>query len=186
MIITITGKPCSGKSTVAKMIEQQFNFKRVGVGDMFKQEANRRGMSAEEFNALCISDPSYDFFIDNKTAEMGKELEGQDYIFDSRLAWHFIPKSFKVFVDLDEDEMANRLVLSDRQGKEKYDNFEDAKRTLVNREKLERERYKKIYGVDIYDIKNYDFVTDSNNKTPQQVVDEIWNAYKNKMDIEHD
>ena len=186
MIITITGKPCSGKSTVAKMIEQQFNFKRVGVGDMFKQEANRRGMSAEEFNALCISDPSYDFFIDNKTAEMGKELEGQDYIFDSRLAWHFIPKSFKVFVDLDEDEMANRLVLSDRQGKEQYDNFEDAKRTLVNREKLERERYKKIYGVDIYDIKNYDFVTDSNNKTPQQVVDEIWNAYKNKMDIEHD
>ncbi len=178
MIITITGKPCSGKSTVAKMIEQQFNFKRIGVGDMFKQEANSRGMSAEEFNALCISDPSYDFFIDNKTAEMGKELEGKDYIFDSRLAWHFIPKSFKVFVDLDEDEMANRLVLSDRQGKEKYDNFDDAKKTLVNREKLERERYQKIYGVDIYDTKNYDFVTDSNNKTPQQVVDEIWNAYQ--------
>lgn len=178
MIITITGKPCSGKSTVAKMIEQQFGFKRIGVGDMFKEEANRRGMSAEEFNALCISDPSYDFFIDNKTAEMGKELEGQDYIFDSRLAWHFVPKSFKVFVDLDEDEMANRLVASDREGKEKYDNFEAAQKTLVNREKLERKRYKKIYNVDIYDTKNYDFVTNSKGKTPGQVVEEIMNAYK--------
>lgn len=178
MIITITGKPCSGKSTVAKIIEQKFGFKRIGVGDMFKQEANKRGMSAEEFNALCISDPSYDYFIDNKTKEMGEELEGQNYIFDSRLAWHFVPKSFKVFVDLDEDEMANRLVLSDREGKEKYDNFDEAKRSLVNREKLERERYKKIYNVDIYDTTNYDFVTDSNKKTPEQVVEEIWTAYQ--------
>lgn len=179
MLITITGKPCSGKSTTAKMFAEKHGFSRIGVGDMFKEEAKKRGMNAEEFNALCMSDPSYDFFIDNKTAEMGKEFEGKDYIFDSRLAWHFVPKSFKVFVDLSDDEMANRLVLSDRTGKEKYDSFDEAKRTLLARENLERERYKKIYGVDIYDVTNFDYVTSSENKTPEEVVEEIWKAYLN-------
>lgn len=178
MLITITGKPCSGKSSAAKLICEQHGFQRIGVGDMFKEEAKNRGMNAEEFNQLCLADPSYDFFIDNKTAEKGKELEGQDYIFDSRLAWHFVPKSFKVFVDLDEETMADRLVNSDREGKEKYDNIEDAKKSLVHRQELENERYKKIYGVDIYDLKNYDFVVDSKNLSQQGVADAIWKAYQ--------
>lgn len=178
MIITITGKPCSGKSTVANLLVEQHGFTRIGVGDMFKEEAKKRGMSAEEFNAFCLSDPSYDFFIDNKTAEMGRKHEKEDYIFDSRLAWHFVPKSFKVFVDLDENEMANRLVNSDRTGKEKYSTFEEAKASLCNRENLERERYKKIYNIDIYDLNNFDFVVNSDQKTPQEVADEVWKGYQ--------
>lgn len=178
MLITITGKPCSGKSSAAKLIVEQHGFQRIGVGDMFKEEAKRRGLNAEEFNLLCMSDPSYDYIIDNMTAEKGKELEGQDYIFDSRLAWHFVPRSFKVFVDLDEDTMADRLVNSDREGKEKYDNIEEAKRSLRHRQELENDRYKKIYGVDIYDLSNYDFVVDSANITQQGVADAIWDAYQ--------
>lgn len=61
MIITITGMPCSGKSSIAKMIAEKHGFRRIGVGDMFKDEAKSRGLSAEEFNALCMKDPSYDF-----------------------------------------------------------------------------------------------------------------------------
>ena len=178
MLITITGKPCSGKSSAAKIIESKYGFTRIGVGDMFKEEAKRRGMNAEEFNALCMTDPSYDYVIDNMTAEKGKELEGQKYIFDSRLAWHFVPKSFKVFVDLDDDTMAYRLVNSDREGKEKYDNIEDAKKSLGNRQQLENERYRKIYGVEMYDLDNYDFVIDSANISQEGVADAIMDAYE--------
>ncbi len=178
MLITITGKPCSGKSTAAKLLQEQHNFQRIGVGDMFKEEAKKRGLSAEEFNELCMKDPSYDFFIDKLTEEKGRELEGQDYIFDSRLAWHFVPVSFKVFVDLDEDTMAYRLVNSDREGKEKYDDYELAKKSVINRTNLENKRYKKIYGVDMFDLSNYDFVVDSKDLTQQEVADTIWNAYK--------
>ena len=184
MLITITGKPCSGKSTAAKLIVEQHGFSRIGVGDMFKEEAKKRGLSAEEFNALCMSDPSYDFYIDELTAKKGKELDGQDFIFDSRLAWHFVPKSFKVFVDLDEDTMAYRLVNSDREGKEKYDDYDEAKRSVMNRTLLENERYKKIYGVDIFDLSNYDFVVDSKDLSQQEVADAIWKAYK-KFERKH-
>lgn len=178
MIITISGKPCSGKSTIAKLLVEKYGFKRIGVGDIFKQEAAKRGMSGEEFNAFCLKDPSFDFFIDEQTKKLGKELEGQKVIFDSRLAFHFVPKSFKVFVDLGEEEMARRLVNSDRTGKEKYSSFEEAQKTLSNRRKLECERYKKIYGVDIEDLNNFDFVLNSDKKSPEELTEELWVAYQ--------
>lgn len=178
MIITMTGKPCSGKSTIAKLLAEKHNFKRIGVGDIFKEEAKKRGLNAEEFNAFCMNDPSYDFVIDQQTERLGKELKGQNIIFDSRLAWHFVPNSFKVFVDLNENEMAQRLVDSDREGKEKFSSVEDAKLSLKNRQQLEEARYKKIYGVDISDFSNYDLVVDSSNKTPEQLAEMVWLAYQ--------
>ena len=178
MIITITGKPCSGKSTIAKVLVEKYGFKRIGVGDMFKAEAEKRGMSAEEFNAYCIKDPAYDFFIDNETARLGKELEGQKIIFDSRLAWHFVPKSFKVFVDLNEDEMAKRLANSDRTGKEKITDVEEARCSLIHRFNLENERYKQIYGFDNLDMSNYDFVLDSSDHTPEELANKLYEEYQ--------
>lgn len=179
MIITITGMPCSGKSSIAKMIAEKHGFRRIGVGDMFKDEAKSRGLSAEEFNALCMKDPSYDFFIDNKTAELGKELEGQKIIFDSRLAWHFVPKSYKVYVNLqDEKVLVERMLSSDREGKEKFTSAEEVKRSVLNRQRLEDERYKKIYGVDISNPRNYDLVVDSSYKTVETLADEIWKEYQ--------
>jgi len=177
MIITITGKPCSGKSTIAKILEKDYGFKRIGVGDMFKAEAKRRGVSTEEFNTMCLQNPEFDYFVDQQSAKLGKELEGQRVIFDSRLAWHFVSKSFKVYVDLNDEEMVERLINSDREGKEKYTDKDEASRTLASRRKLEVERYKKIYGVDISDLSNFDFVLDSSNKTPDMLALELINEY---------
>ncbi len=178
MNITITGKPCSGKSTVAKLMEKTRNFRRIGVGDIFKEEAKRRGLSSEEFNALCLNDPSYDFFIDNETAKLGEQHKDEDIIFDSRLAWHFVPESFKVFVDINEEEMVNRLIKSDREGKEKIVDPIEAKRSLLNRRKLENERYLQIYNVDNDDLSQFDFVIDSSNLSIEEVEEAIWNAYQ--------
>lgn len=174
MIITLTGKPCSGKSSVGQILEKNFGYKRIGVGDIFKAEAKKRGMSAEEFNEFCLKDPSYDFLIDNETIRLGKELSGKKIIFDSRLAWHFVPNSFKVFVDVEENEMANRLTQSDRTGKEKLDDPVEAKKHLLNRFNLENKRYQKIYGVDNLDMSNYDLVLDSTNRTPEDLAEEIY------------
>lgn len=174
MLITITGKPCSGKSTIGKILEEKYGYRRIGVGDMFKAEAKKRGMSAEEFNAYCLTDPAYDYFIDNETARLGGELSGQKVIFDSRLAWHFVPHSFKVFVEVSDDEMARRLATSDRTGKEKIEDVQQARAHLINRFNLENQRYQKIYGIDNLTHSNYDFVVDSTNKTAEEIADEIY------------
>lgn len=183
MIISLTGKPCSGKSTVAKVLKEKYGFKTYSVGEMFKEEAKKHGMSAEEFNKFLMSSPEYDNFIDDKTKELGILWKDENVVFDSRLAWHFIPHSFKVFLDLDEEEMAKRLSTSDRTGKEKYTNIDEARKTLISRFNAENERYKKFYGIDNTNMKNYDLVLSSKNKTPDEIADEIYKNYKKHFKI---
>ena len=178
MIISLTGKPCSGKSSIAKVLNEKYHFKIYSVGEMFKDEAHKRNMTAEEFNKFLMSDPKFDNFIDDKTVELGNLWKNDDVVFDSRLAWHFIPHSFKVFIDLDNEETAKRLTNSDRVGKEKYSNFEDAYKTVIERFNAENERYKKFYGIDNTDFKNYDLVLSSKNKSPEELADLIYEEYK--------
>ena len=113
MIISLTGKPCSGKSSIAKVLNEKYHFKIYSVGEMFKDEAHKRNMTSEEFNKFLMTDPKFDNFIDDKTVELGNLWKNEDVVFDSRLAWHFIPHSFKVFIDLDNEETAKRLANSD-------------------------------------------------------------------------
>lgn len=177
-VISITGKPCSGKSTIAKLLEKDYGFKRISMGDMFKEEAKRRGMSTEEFTAFRVNDSSFDVYMDKQIPSFIKKFDGQNVIIESRVAWHFLPDSFKVFIDLDEDEIAKRLVDSDRVGKERYTDFNEAKRSTISRWNAELEVYKKTYDIDCSDLTNYDLILNSKDKTPQQLTDKIWKAFQ--------
>lgn len=177
-VISITGKPCSGKSTIAKLLEKDYGFKRISMGDMFKEEAKRRGMSTEEFTSFRVNDSSFDVYMDKQIPSFIKKFDGQNVIIESRVAWHFLPDSFKVFIDLDEDEIAKRLVDSDRVGKEKYTDFDEAKRSTISRWNNELEVYKKTYDIDCSDLTNYDLVLNSKNKTPQQLADKICKSFQ--------
>ena len=73
MIITITGKPCSGKGTVAKEFCKKYNFKYLCTGDMFREYAKLYGydniltFQEEDENVKKI-----DKLVDDKTYEIGK------------------------------------------------------------------------------------------------------------------
>ncbi len=184
MIISLTGKPVSGKSSVAKILQDKYGFKIYSVGDIFKEEAHKRGMSAEEFNKFLLSDPKYDNYIDKKTTELGNLWKDENVVFDSRLAWHFIPHSFKVFIDLDEEEMAKRLANSDRIGLEKYEDVEAARRTLIERFNAENLRYKKFYGVDNTDFSNYNLILSSKTSSPEELADIVMREYRKFFNLE--
>ena len=71
-----------------------------------------KGLSVEEFNkqvneATRNGDRSVDKMIDDTTAKIGRERD--NIMFDSRLAWHFVPDSFKVFVITDINEASRRV-----------------------------------------------------------------------------
>ncbi len=177
MIITLTGRPCSGKSTVASILKDKYNFRIIKVGDIFKEEAKKRNMNSEEFSKLRLNDPTFDYQIDNATVELGKKYARNKVLFDSRLAWHFIPNSFKVYMDLSDDEITKRLVNSDRVGLEKYSDPKKAKKALLDRERNDRANYIKIYNVDISDLSNYDLVISNENCTPEETADIIYAKY---------
>lgn len=178
MVITLTGKPCSGKSTVATILQEKYGFIRISMGEMFKAEAKKRNMSTEEFTAYRTKDPSFDIYVDKQIPNFVKKYKNQNVVIESRVAWHFLSNSFNVFIDIDDDEMAKRLLYSDRTGKEKSSSFEEAKKTTLNRYQLELEVYKKTYDIDCSNFSNYDLVVDSSNLTPEELADSIYEEYK--------
>lgn len=181
MIITITGKPCSGKGTVSKEFCKKYNFKYVCTGDMFRELAKQYGYNTVlEFQQNYPNIEEIDNIIDNKTAEIGKTQINDNIVIDSRLAWNFIPNSFKVFIDVDWDIAANRLLSANRQN-EKANNIEDAKNLLEDRWLVENERYTRIYNTNNLNLSNYDLVLSSNNLSPNKIADKIFEGYKKFM-----
>ena len=176
MNITITGNLGSGKSSVAKILKEK-GYEYSSTGNVFRQLAMEKGLSVEEFNkqvneAAGRGDHSVDKMIDDTTTRIGEERD--KVVFDSRLAWHFAPKSFKVFIITDIDE-ASRRVFNDslRANSESYESQGTCRKALINRQKLETVRYKEVYDIDYYDMSNYNLVIESTNASPDEIAQEI-------------
>lgn len=176
MIITITGKPCAGKgATVAKFLEQH-KFEKFSAGDIFRRVATERGLNVLEINqAEDVTD--IDKMVDDEIIEIGKRDIDKDIILDSRTAWHFIPNSFKVFLDIDPREAAKRLINSGRTSEIVDISEEEAMANLESRWNIENERYLKLYNFDNRNVKNYDIVIDTTNLTIEEVAEKMYNAY---------
>ena len=177
MIITITGKPCSGKGTVAKAFCEKHNFQYIGTGNMFRKYTKQYGYDVLSFQEQSEKVKEIDKLIDNQIYELGKTKLNEDIVIDSRLAWHFIPSSFKVFIDIDDQTAGERLLSANRET-EKTTNIADAIKSLQARWNVENERYQELYNIDNLDLNNYDFVINSKGKTPTEIVEAIYKEYK--------
>lgn len=177
MIITITGKPCSGKSTVVKMFSEKYNFKYISTGDMFRKFAKEFGYDILRFQKEDEKIKDIDELVDTKIKNLGITNLNDDIIIDSRLAWHFIPNSFKVFIDISDEVAGERLMQADRET-EKTNNLNQAMQQLKDRWNTENERYQEIYKIDNLNLNNYNLVINSNNLQPHEIVEIIYENYK--------
>ena len=180
MHITITGKLGSGKSTVAKKLVELYGFEIFSTGAILRAAAAERGMDVLELNkelsAKLDSDRSMDDLIDNTTIRVASERKDDKLIFDSRMAWHFVPDSFKVFVTVEPRVAAERVMKDPRPG-EPAEDVDELCAELVERSKVEQARFQYLYGVDYYDYKNFDLVVDSSNRTPDEVMAIVWEHF---------
>ena len=177
MIITISGKPCTGKSTMAEIFEKKYNFKRVYAGAVFKSVAKEMGIDITE---LSSSDKiiEVDYRVDNELKRIYEESFDQDILIESRTAWSFMPKAFNVFINVSDEVMAERLFRSDRSELERGKNIEEAKNKVMSRYNNDVARYKKIYDIDCDHLKNYTFVIDNSKLTPEETADSIYESYQ--------
>ncbi len=168
--ISLAGDLGSGKSTVGKLLTQKFGLETVSIGKIHRQMASEYGMDVTEFNVYMESHPEIDNELDARLKEY--ELKNGNFLFDSRMAFHFVPSSFSVYMKVDA-EIAGRRIFSENRSNEKYESVETAVQKLIERRASESLRYSKFYGVDITDMSNYDFVIDTSSLSPQQVFDKI-------------
>ena len=167
MHITLTGNLGSGKSTLSKILEAEYGYEIFSTGKVIRKIAEEHGLSVLEMNELMNKDPKYDHEIDDTTARISRENPDKSILFDSRLAWHFVEKSFKVFLSVSLDVAANRVKGDTSRGEvESYATLEDAKENLKKRAETEDVRYKELYGIEYFNYSNYNLVLDSTDCAP--------------------
>jgi Cytidylate kinase len=173
MHITITGNLGSGKSTICKLLNEKYQFEVYSTGKVQRELARQMNMTTLELNQLMCSDKKYDKMIDDETARISRENRDKNIIFDSRLAWHFVEKSFKVFVSVSLEVAAERVINDQRGAEEKYSSLEEAKNLLAERAATERRRYKDIYDLNYMDFSNYNLIIDSTYCLPHKIAEII-------------
>ena len=165
--ITIAGELYSGKSCVGKATCEALKYTYYSVGELQRKLAVEKGMSITEYNTYVFEN-NLDKEIDDRTIKIGAEKE--NFIFDARLAWHFIPDSFKIYLKVEIDVAVQRAITSTRGKSENYASKRDAKEHIIERRRLEVSRFRDLYNANIDEASNYDLVIDTSHISMEEVV----------------
>lgn len=174
MIIAIGGPPGSGKTTVAEHFAKAHGYVLVSAGVLFRQMAGAHGMDLSAFSREAEKDHGIDRDLDRRVLEeiMRQDAFGSDVIVDGRIQGHLLAQRripcLKVWIDASLDVRANRI--AGREGQA----VDVARREISGREASERSRYQVIYGIDLGDLRDFDLVIDSSDKTPDEIVALVW------------
>jgi cytidylate kinase len=171
VIITISGRPGSGKSVVASAVADALGVRHVSAGDFMREIAAERGVSILELSRSAEGHASIDSEIDARTVDLARE--GGDFVMDARLGWHFIPNSFKVFLDVRPEVAVRRIFEAARGSEHENVDLESTRRAIERRTESERQRYADYYGLDYADHSQYDLIVDTSDMTVDEVVETV-------------
>ncbi len=184
MIISLSGTPGSGKTTVAKIIAKKLGLQFYSLGELVGKEAIKLGLKTQEFyrqDTITVDgkEISLDRYLDKLQEDLGSKED--NFIIDSRLGFHFIPGSIKIFIYADSLTGAQRIFHEKRKDEKVYQSVEETRKEIEERMKTEKRRYKGKYGIkDFHDPKNYDLFLNSSTMPIDTVVDVIIKKIKQK------
>jgi CMP/dCMP kinase len=165
--ITLTGDLGSGKSAVSKILCEKTGFEYVSTGKIQRQLAQEMGIDTLEMNRRADTDPSIDERIDGIFVALGQDTNG--YVIDSRMAWFFLPASFKVYLQTDVAIAAQRIIHDPSRDSEQYATPEEAAQKILARKASENARFLLKYGADCSNLENFDIVIDTSRRTREEV-----------------
>ncbi|GAB3060307.1 AAA family ATPase [Micromonospora schwarzwaldensis] len=177
--IVFNGDLGSGKSTVSVEIAKRLRLRRVSVGDLYRQMAQERQMTALQLNLHAELDQAVDGYVDQLQRDIA--ASGESLVMDSRLAWHFFTDALKVHMITEPTEAARRVLARPSGPAESYTSLEEARAKLRERSESERNRFIVRYGVDKARLRNYDLVCDTTRATPEQVIAHVVDVYEGRL-----
>jgi cytidylate kinase len=152
MIITISGAPGTGTTTLARSLAAELGIRWVNSGELFRKIASEKNVSVKDLNRLAERGPEIDYLIDDAQKSLAKTGPG---IFEGRLSGHLLNADLKVVLKTDLKVRAGRI--ANRESKL----LEDSLAETRVREESEARRYMKYYNVDIADLAIYDLMVDT-------------------------
>lgn len=168
--VVINGDLGSGKTTISVLLAQRLGFRRISIGDLYRDLAAQRAATALQFNLHAELDDKIDHYIDQLQRDIA--ASGEQLVVDSRLAWHFFTDALKVHL-ITEPTVAARRVLGRPTAVEKYTTVEEARSHLAARSESERFRFLTRYGADKTRLRNYDVTCDSTRASPPEILERI-------------
>ena len=169
-IVTVSGLPGSGTSTVSRLVVQHTGWDYTNAGEIFRQLATEAGVSLMEYGRRAEHDAQIDRDLDARMVEVAR-AGAAGLVLEGRLTgWmahrHGVP-ALKVWLDADLRARASRV--SGRDGLF----LDDAIEAMVARERSEAKRYVEHHGIDIADKSIYDLVIDTCSSAPPGIAEVI-------------
>ena len=168
--VTVSGHPGSGTSTLVRGLMDRFGWTSLNGGDVFREEAKRRGMSLGDFGELCKNELDVDRSLDEL---LRQRMQGSDAanVVESRLAgwWAYrleLP-CLRIWLDVSDEERARRV--SEREGLALADALE-ANRA---RAAVDGERFMSLYDLVPEDPEPYTHVLDATTLNATQILDHV-------------
>ena len=162
MIITISGAPGSGTTTLARGLSVELGLRWINSGELFRRIASERNISVKELNRQAEKSPEIDYLIDDAQKACAREGTG---IFEGRLSGHLIQADLKILLKTSIRARAERI--SKRESKL----LEDIMHETRAREESEARRYKMYYNIDINDFSVYDLIIDTRKFDEKSTLD---------------
>lgn len=180
-IITLSGKPGSGKSSTADKVAEMLGYERYSSGNIVRSLLKEDGITLEEYNQRARLKHEYDTAVD----EALRDLRNQsDIVVDSRLGFYWLPESFKVYLDLDmsvatariyKDAVSNAARSDSGEG---TDSLAAVTKQVQQRMRDEQNRFKELYHVDPYYTQHFDLIIDTSRHSPQTVALTVFDTYR--------
>ena len=171
MLITISGPPGSGTTTASARAAERLNLELVPGGEVFRAMAREHAMSLATFGDYAAERPDIDVELDTRLAARARKGE---VVIESRLAGWIAHndglRAVSVWLECDARVRAERVAARDGC------TADEALAANRERQRVERERWLALYGVDIDDLSIYDLVLDSGELSANEIADHIVDA----------
>lgn len=186
-IITISGKPGSGKSSTADKVAEMLQYTRYSSGDMVRHLLTQKKLTLAEYNEQAQNDRALDTYVDDQLRALRDQ---NDIVIDSRLGFYWIPESFKVYLDLDIEVATARIYkdavtnTSRSSAGEGTASLADVTTQVRERMQDEQNRFRALYHVDPYSLEHFDLVVDTSRHSPQTVALAVFDSYRKWLNSE--
>ena len=162
--IAISGKSGCGNTTVSRLLADKLELDFINF--TFRSLAEERGLDLKEVLSLAAKDEKWDREVDTRQVELARKSSG--CVLGSRLAiWMLEEADLKVFLTATEETRARRI--QEREGGD----LKTIAEFTAERDKQDRTRYLRIYGIDNDDYSFADLVIDTDFLNPNEIMEII-------------